>query len=143
MMRYVDSPARSKLARAFRKFMPAFATSSMGGPTLPPPPPMFADENITDNGERVVPEDNNFCFHAHLSIYNFAKPYAHGKRVLDAGCGTGYGSFHLLSQGKAKSVHGIDLSEKAIGFCRSRARTQRTGRAARFPKMFAANAERL
>ncbi len=120
MMRYVDSPARSKIARAFRKLMPAYATSSMGGPTLPPSPLLFADENITDNGERVVPEDNNFCFHAHLSIYNFAKPYAHGKRVLDAGCGTGYGSFHLLSQGKAKSVHGIDLSEKAIGFCRSR-----------------------
>lgn len=120
MTRYVDSPARTKLARAFRKLIPAYATSSMGGPIVPPNRPMIADENVTDNGERVVPEDNNFCFHAHLSIYNFAKPYAHGKRVLDAGCGTGYGSFHLLSQGKAKSVHGIDLSEKAVGFCRSR-----------------------
>jgi SAM-dependent methyltransferase len=119
MTRYVDTPSRSPLARALRKLLPAYRPSSMGGPTVPPPP-MAADANVTDNGERVVPEDNNFCFQAHLSIYNFAKPYAHGKRILDAGCGTGYGSFHLLSEGKAKSVHGIDLSEKAIAFCRSR-----------------------
>ena len=120
MTRHVDSPARSPLARAFRKLVPGYPPSSMGGPNLPPPPPMAADANVTDNGERVVPEDDNFCFHAHLSIYNFAKPYVHGLRVLDAGCGTGYGSYHLLTQGKAKSVHGIDLSEKAIEFCRAR-----------------------
>ena len=119
MTRYVDAPTRSPLARALRKLLPAYRPSSMGGPTIPPLP-MAADANVTDNGERVVPEDDNFCFQAHLSIYNFAKPYAHGKRILDAGCGTGYGSFHLLSEGKAKSVHGIDLSEKAIAFCRSR-----------------------
>ena len=119
MTHYVDTPSRSPLARALRKLLPAYRPSSMGGPTMPPPAPMVADANVTDNGERVVPEDDNFCFQAHLSIYNFAKPYAHGKRVLDAGCGTGYGSFHLLSEGKAKSVHGIDLSEKAIAYCRS------------------------
>ncbi len=120
MTRHVDSSARGTLTRALRKLVPGYGASSMGGPSLPPPPPIEADANVTDNGERVVPEDNNFCFHAHLSIYNFAKPYAHGKRVLDAGCGTGYGSFHLLSEGKATSVQGIDLSEKAINFCRSR-----------------------
>ena len=120
MTRYVDAPAKSHLARAFRKLLPAYRPSSMGGPSLPPPQAVVADDNVTDNGERVVPEDDNFCFQAHLSIYNFAKPYAHGKRVLDAGCGTGYGSFHLLTEGKAKSVQGIDLSEKAIAYCRSR-----------------------
>lgn len=120
MTRYVDTPSRSPLARVLRKLLPGYAPSSMGGPNITPPPPPAIDASVTDNGERVVPEDNNFCFHAHLSIYNFAKPYAHGKRVLDAGCGTGYGSFHLLTKGGAKSVHGIDLSEKAINFCRAR-----------------------
>lgn len=119
MTRYVDTPTQSTLTRALRKLLPGYTTSSMGGPNLPTAA-MIADANVTDNGERVVPEDNNFCFHAHLSIYNFAKPYAYDKRVLDAGCGTGYGSFHLLTQGKARSVHGIDLSEKAIAFCSGR-----------------------
>ena len=47
---------------------------------IPPTLSMIIDSGVTDNGERVVPESNDFCFQAHLSIYNFAKPYAHGKR---------------------------------------------------------------
>lgn len=121
MARYLDSPSRNPLKRAIRRLLPASRPSSMGGPFTPAPPPLVAaDTSVTDHGERVVPEDNNFCFHAHLSIYNFAKPYAHSARVLDAGCGTGYGSFHLLTEGRAVSVHGIDLSEKAVAFCRRR-----------------------
>ncbi len=120
MTRYFDTTRRSPLARTLRKFLRPYSPSSMGGPMIPPTLSMIIESGVTDNGERVVPESNDFCFQAHLSIYNFAKPYAHGNRVLDAGCGTGYGSFHLLAEGKAKTVLGIDVSEKAIGYCRSR-----------------------
>ena len=49
-------------------------------------------------------------------------PYAHvaglaaGKRVLDAGCGEGFGTRMLADV--AKSVEGIDHSERAITYCR-------------------------
>lgn len=40
-----------------------------------------------------------------------------GRRILDAGCGTGNNLGHLGRRGRAV---GIDLSEQALGFCRSR-----------------------
>jgi len=45
--------------------------------------------------------------------------FASSKHVLDAGCGTGYGSSYLCEHG-AVCVEGIDLSPKAIGFSRKR-----------------------
>ena len=75
-------------------------------------------EDVTDQGERCSPEKADFCYYAHLSLYSFAKPFAIGQRVLDAGCGTGYGSHYLIRAG-ARSVLGIDLSQKAINYCRS------------------------
>lgn len=77
------------------------------------------DDDVTDAGERVTPDDPSFVFYAHLSIYAFAKPYAVGKRVLDAGCGTGYGSHYLLEHG-ASYVEGVDYSPKAIEFSQRR-----------------------
>ena len=71
---------------------------------------------ITDNGERVTHLYPNSCFTAHLALYHFALPWAVGKTVLDAGCGTGYGAHYLAEQGAA-CVQAIDLSDKAIGFC--------------------------
>lgn len=49
--------------------------------------------------ENVSPEIPNDLFLAHLSIYSFFSRYTAGKRVLDLGCGTGYGSDHLVAQG--------------------------------------------
>lgn len=48
----------------------------------------------------------------HLGRYEFARNFATHKVVLDAACGTGYGSA-LLSQ-VATRVNGVDLSESAI-----------------------------
>ena len=39
-------------------------------------------------------------------------------RILDAACGTGYGSYYLSE--RAKEVIGIDNSPKAIAFCRKK-----------------------
>jgi 2-polyprenyl-3-methyl-5-hydroxy-6-metoxy-1,4-benzoquinol methylase len=70
-------------------------------------PNLAAD--VGNCGERVVADDKNFSYYAHLSIYDFARPFAAGRHVLDAGCGTGYGSFFLASYG-ASEVTAVDAS---------------------------------
>ncbi len=49
----------------------------------------------------------------HIQRYQFALNFCKGKRVLDAGCGVGYGSQYLASNG-AKSVLALDISEEAL-----------------------------
>ena len=69
-------------------------------------------------GERVVPGQVNVdLWSEHVARYAFARRYAEGRRVLDAGCGTGYGSAELALS--ARSVTGIDLSTDAVGFAGS------------------------
>jgi SAM-dependent methyltransferase len=59
-------------------------------------------------GERVVPgRVNEDLWAEHVARYAFAARLAAGKRVLDAGCGTGYGAAEL-AQGGAAEVVGID-----------------------------------
>lgn len=52
----------------------------------------------------------------HSSSYLFAEQYCQGKRVLDLGCGSGYGVNKLSST--AKSIIGVDISNDAICFAR-------------------------
>lgn len=71
-------------------------------------------------GERIVPQaDNcepNFAsrmYHEHITRYLFASQITAGKKVIDIGCGVGYGSQRLGELGAA-AVHAFDLSEAAI-----------------------------
>jgi len=68
-------------------------------------------------GERVIPGqvDANLL-NEHLARYAFAARLAHGKRVLDAGCGAGYGSAELAKS--ALSVVGADIAADAVDFAR-------------------------
>lgn len=50
----------------------------------------------------------------HLASYRFAEPYCRGKRVLDLGCGSGYGSAILAET--ADRVMAVDVSDDAIAF---------------------------
>lgn len=50
----------------------------------------------------------------HIATYEYAKTFVKGKKVLDYGCGSGYGS-HMLSE-KAESVTGVDISKEAVDF---------------------------
>jgi len=54
----------------------------------------------------------------HLAAYLYAAELASGKRVLDAGCGEGFGTQTLV--GHAREVVGVDYSSDAIRFSRSR-----------------------
>jgi SAM-dependent methyltransferase len=65
--------------------------------------------------ERISIENETIfgSFANHIQRYNFAEPYCSGRRVLDAGCGTGYGSAYLAMNG-ALSVVAVDISDEAI-----------------------------
>jgi ubiquinone/menaquinone biosynthesis C-methylase UbiE len=66
-------------------------------------------------GERVIPgQVNDDLWSEHVARYAFARRYAEGKRVLDAGCGTGYGSVELAQS--AAEVTGVDISADAIEY---------------------------
>jgi SAM-dependent methyltransferase len=72
---------------------------------------------ISGTGERVSHLYPNDVYYAHLSIYLFALQFCHGKTVLDAGSGAGYGSAYLVENG-AHSVDAFDIEEKAVSFSR-------------------------
>ncbi|MEM9660674.1 MAG: methyltransferase domain-containing protein [Planctomycetota bacterium] len=53
----------------------------------------------------------------HLRRYLLAARYARGRRVLDAACGTGYGSALLIDRG-AQSVTGVDVDRRAVEYAK-------------------------
>jgi SAM-dependent methyltransferase len=68
-------------------------------------------------GERVVPGEVDVdLLNEHLARYAFASRLARGKRVLDAGCGAGYGSAELAEM--AERVIGVDVAPEAIAYAR-------------------------
>lgn len=67
--------------------------------------------------ESVWPGVENDLFVAHRSIYAFAAPLARDGDVLDAGCGTGYGT-HELARAGARSVLGVDVDRLSVAFAR-------------------------
>lgn len=77
----------------------------------------MASDNFT--GERPGwGEDFDYDEARHLAAYLFAADLAKGRSVLDAGCGEGFGTQTLTAT--ATRVTGVDYSEDAIAFCRTR-----------------------
>jgi len=75
-------------------------------------------------GERIVPQADNCeplfalkMYQEHTARYLFAAQASIGKRVLDVGCGVGYGA-HLLALSGAASVTAFDIAEPAIRHAR-------------------------
>ncbi len=69
-------------------------------------------------GERVIPgQVDADLLNEHLARYAFAARLARAKRVLDAGCGTGYGSAELMTT--ALAVVGADRASEAVGYARA------------------------
>ncbi len=69
-------------------------------------------------GERLIPGEVDVdLLNEHVARYTFASRLARGKRVLDAGCGAGYGSAELART--ALAVVGVDVAPEAIEFARA------------------------
>ena len=69
-------------------------------------------------GERVIPGQVDVdLLNEHMARYHFAVRLARGKRVLDAGCGAGYGSAELADV--AESVTAIDIAPEAVEYARA------------------------
>jgi len=69
--------------------------------------------NIENTGERIIPEKESPLMVArHLCAYEFALRYVTGKKIMDVGCGEGYGANYLA--GHALEVLAIDYELSAI-----------------------------
>jgi SAM-dependent methyltransferase len=70
--------------------------------------------------ERFVPDQmrGQLVAAEHTARYRWATSFCNGRRVLDAGCGAGYGA-EVLNQAGAESVVGVDISEAAVLLARS------------------------
>jgi len=66
-------------------------------------------------GERVIPgQVNDDLWAEHMARYAFVSRFASAKRVLDAGCGTGYGCVELART--ASMVTGIDIGSDGLAY---------------------------
>ena len=71
---------------------------------------------LEQDGERVIPGMTDMSLYIpHIKRYLLASAFCEGKRVLDAGCGTGYGSKLLANT--AAVVDAVDIAEDALAFC--------------------------
>lgn len=70
--------------------------------------------------ERAAPDQmsEHLMESEHRGRYLWAAALASGLTVLDAGCGTGYGS-EIIAAAGARRVVGVDISEEAIDYARS------------------------
>lgn len=74
---------------------------------------------LTFTGERFLPDLIEKSIVAeHFQRYNAVLDIVKGKKVLDAACGSGYGTALMAST--AENVTGIDISAEAIGYAKSR-----------------------
>lgn len=75
---------------------------------------------LADTGERMIPTaegEVSVVFARSRFAYVYAATFVAGKRVVDLGCGTGYGCQLLAAQ--ARQVVGIDYSAEALAYCRT------------------------
>ena len=70
-------------------------------------------EELSFTGERFVPDlTDKYIVAEHFQRYNAVLDIVKGKKILDAACGTGYGT--ALMSSTAASATGIDISSEAI-----------------------------
>jgi ubiquinone/menaquinone biosynthesis C-methylase UbiE len=80
--------------------------------------PNHEESTLTFTGERFLPEVRGAIWYEHWHRYAVVAPLVAGKRVLDAACGEGYGSFLLARS--ASNVIGVDLSADTVSHASQR-----------------------
>jgi len=86
---------------------------------------------VSEGGQRIVVKDflkakasKDFSTLAHVQRYEWCLSLLkEGTIVLDAGCGSGYGTHFLAKNAKIKAIVGIDISPRAISFANKHFRT--------------------
>src|SRR3954470_22578310 len=87
-------------------------------PRRPRKPRRWREALAEFTGERLIPGQVDIdLLNEHMARYTFAARLATGKRVLDAGCGAGYGSAELARV--AEVVIGVDVASEAVEFARA------------------------
>lgn len=86
----------------------------------PDDPLARSDDPLAPTGERTLPgiPEENYWFQRHVAAYRFAAEQVRGMRVLDAGCGEGYGAAILA--GTAAEVVGVDRDGGVVRHASSR-----------------------
>ena len=79
-------------------------------------PEQYAELLLT--GERTLPgiPRENYWFARHMVAYELAAKMAAGKRVIDIGCGEGYGPALLAKS--AREVLGVDIAPEVVAHAR-------------------------
>lgn len=74
---------------------------------------------MMDFNERMIPNVSaQFLYFEAVARYEFARKFVKNNyKILDAACGTGYGS-NILSQKKGVYVDAYDISSEAIAYCK-------------------------
>lgn len=79
---------------------------------------------LEPTGERLLVDEYQqsaeryLIYLLHTAAYRFALPYVAGRRVLDYGCGSGYGSKMVAAA--ARSTVGVDVAPEAVEYARER-----------------------
>jgi len=74
---------------------------------------------ISWDGERCVPNHmhkNIKTYMEHIARYNYAMRYVRDRKVLDASCGSGYGTNMFYDI--AKEVYGVDINPAALSYAK-------------------------
>jgi len=78
---------------------------------------------LEPTGERMIMEhykssaEDYVIYLLHMATYRFAEEFTRGKRVLDFGCGSGYGSAQIA--GSAEHVTAVDVAEDAVAYAQA------------------------
>lgn len=78
---------------------------------------------LEPTGERMIMEhykssaEDYVIYLLHVATYRYAEQFTRGKRVLDFGCGSGYGSAQIAEN--AEHVTAVDVAPDAITYARS------------------------
>lgn len=89
---------------------------------MPPSTAPHSAPRLVLTGERTLPgiPEENYWFRRHEAAYRAVRPFTRGARVLEAGCGEGYGAALLADE--AREVLAVELDPVVIGHAGSRYR---------------------